>query len=813
MNPPGAGLRGRRRQRARRHSAPAQHTRTAGTATSGPADQEPRQDAQAGRRVLLDNILPGLALAVLVGVTAVSLGRVYDDSEWIVPTAVTAAAALLSSTLLRLVRTGLAIALVGASAGFLVVTGNLLFAETLHWGLPGVATLTAMRAALDAALAGVVEQTAPVPVNREFLMLTCAGVWAVAVLADGLAFRARQPVLAVLPALCLFTVPALIRPVDPERHAVLLLVGVAAVLLAGTRPGSEDRPVQVAGTPGGRAGRWLHRTAGTRLVALAGVLALVGASALPGYGDPALLDHRTQVGTAGDVSINPFVSLLPNLEDRQETEVFTVRTQEPSYWRLLTLDEFDGTRWAPSDSTVTPGLDAARAAEMPPGAPRRRLTQTFTIQRLGGVWLPAAAVPVTVDAGSARVLSSARQAGVTVEQGWGGGFRYTAVSEVSAPGPADLRRPQDHSSPALAPYLELPDGIGDQLRPVAAEATGQATRPYDQALALQSWLRDPSRFTYDLDVPELAEGSGQPPLITFLTETRRGYCEQFAASMAALARTLGIPARVAVGFTPGTPVEGGYQVTAADAHAWPELYFTGVGWVRFEPTPRDDQVRDPDWAEPPVPPGVGSAPDTEVPAAPATTAPPPPEAVQPPEQNGRPVQEPAGTGTPERDRSPSLPVTVVTGLVVLGAAAAALVVVRRRWWTRPGPGTGVERVWSEFERRMAVLGLARQASETPAGYAGRVGARFPETRAELHRLAGMLEAAAYGPEGTITGTATAETSGSTGRTAAATVGTTGAEQEALRLATHVTERTGTVLGWRRRLHGRLLHSRLSALRP
>ena len=102
-------------------------------------------------------------------------------------------------------------------------------------------------------------------------------------------------------------------------------------------------------------------------------------------------------------------------------------------------------------------------------------------------------------------------------------------------------------------------------------------------MAIQAWFTAPGHFKYTLKVP-----STQSPaaLIQFLTKTKAGYCQQFAFAMAVLARLAGIPSRVVVGYTQGSFVgNDNWQVKTSDAHAWPELYFPGAGWLRFEPTP------------------------------------------------------------------------------------------------------------------------------------------------------------------------------------------------------------------------------------
>src|SRR3984957_18825216 len=132
-------------------------------------------------------------------------------------------------------------------------------------------------------------------------------------------------------------------------------------------------------------------------------------------------------------------------------------------------------------------------------------------------------------------------------------------------------------------YLGFKSPVTKQLTAIANQITKGAATPFAKAKALESYFQS-DRFTYTLkatNLPNSARG-----LLTFLTRTRQGSCEQFAFAMAALSRLDGIPSRVAIGFTSGTRGSGGtWNVTTADAHAWPELYFPKLGWLRFEPTP------------------------------------------------------------------------------------------------------------------------------------------------------------------------------------------------------------------------------------
>ena len=148
-----------------------------------------------------------------------------------------------------------------------------------------------------------------------------------------------------------------------------------------------------------------------------------------------------------------------------------------------------------------------------------------------------------------------------------------ALDNAAAPSPTT-----SYYTQVPASYLAL-HGLAQSV----VKAAGAKTA-FQDAVALQDWLSAGGGFRYTLNAPTVISESG---LANFLDHTKRGYCQQFSFAMAALARLLGIPARVAIGFTSGTPVAGNqWVVTTHDAHAWPELYFQGFGWLRFEPTPR-----------------------------------------------------------------------------------------------------------------------------------------------------------------------------------------------------------------------------------
>jgi transglutaminase-like putative cysteine protease len=660
------------------------------------------------------------------------------------------ACALGLSALLRRWGVGQLLSLPAMAAGFVVVTGILLFPDTLVLVIPTGRTLSAMWQASQDALRGISEQAAPVRVTQEFVFLTCAGTWAVTTAADGLAFRARQPLLALVPVLGLFVFPAVIRDTGPAWYSAWFLLGGAGLLLYESRArlatwgrwvsSPRARPGEGWRLPMTRAastGRWM--------LAVAGALALAGASVLPGYGQGPLLDYHSSPTASASIAINPFVSLRTRLNSDQNIPVFNVVASGSSYWRLLTLDRFDGTNFTPSGALQVVPFSGDTGADQDPGAPTAEVIQRITIRQLGGVYLPAAAPPVSVQAGR-RVYQSPRNRDLTLQQRLRPGLTYRVVSRVLRPTAIQLAGPKDYSGVVgITPYLDTSSVDADVRRLALEKVTGKDT-PFEKALAIQDYLRS-SAFKYNLNVPSLSTGGNQ--LRRFLLSVREGYCEQFAVAMAVMARIVGIPSRVAVGFTPGVPQGQRFEVGSKDSHAWPELYFPGVGWVRFEPTPRGDgQVDVPVYT---TDTGRQTAPTTTTPAgataggATPTTA--PGDSSQLQSQN----EEPNATiGTPESGgrraaRRGLIALLVLLALVALVPASklGRTALARRRAGRRPREV--VAEAYNELTGWAGDAGIGRRAAETPAAYARRMTGEFDNDAASLADLTELYVLAEYAP--------------------------------------------------------------------
>ncbi|MGH8976420.1 MAG: transglutaminaseTgpA domain-containing protein, partial [Acidimicrobiia bacterium] len=443
-------------------------------------------------------------------------------------------------------------------------------------GLPTPATLSRLgdvaAHTVDAFRAGIV----PAPATPELVLLSAAGIWVCAAVADGLARRRRVGLLSVVP---LVVVHAFVATLGTSRWRPLTTFAFAgAVCGFAVVDRAEGMPRGWAVSRSARPCRPV--LAGSALAVMVATAALVLGPVLPGGASEPILDVHA-FGVQLDVSrveLNPLVDLRPQLASPTSRELFTVRSPFPAYWRLTALDRFDGRLWSPARPVPR------RLEDRLPGEPRprsQRMRQEFRITALDSPWLPAAQRPLRVRAAGAR-LDPASDSVIT-RRGSQAVRGYTVESGVPDWADAGNRR----QARALREsererYLELPGDFPATVRTLARRFVTGTSTPYDQAIALQDHLR--VGYAY---YQEARPGHSNDDLEYFLFRSLHGYCEQFAGAFAAMARSLGLPTRVAVGFTPGTydPDARLWRVTTREAHAWPEVHLDGMGWVPFESTP------------------------------------------------------------------------------------------------------------------------------------------------------------------------------------------------------------------------------------
>jgi len=448
-----------------------------------------------------------------------------------------------------------------------------------------------------------------------------------------------------------------------------------------------------------------------------------GGLANPSLGgrDPASGDGRTSsTGSANATSSGYFgfsESLDTGLRGRpDETLVMRVKANRPDFWRGQSFDRWDGREWRQSDTTPTP-----TQGDLPielRGAPEDResgmldqgsdFVQTVFVEQPGPNLIFAAYAPARVYF-TDRTLFELDDGTVRTAVQLPEGAVYTVVSR-RAPVTEELLRRSDRVPMSLSPalrerYTQLPDDVPARVTDLAARVTADAPTTYDKVRALEGWMGDNTSYT--LDIPPLPAGADAVEQYLFVD--KQGFCEQIGTALVVMLRSLGVPARLAVGFTPGerNPFTGLWEVRAKDAHAWAEVWFPGIGWQAFDPT-------------------------ASVPLA------------------GEPFSSSAGAGLGAflRNRMPSIPawlpraavIVVAVGipLATIGWMAAQRVRRRREWDALPWSAQQLERL----ERVGARRGRSRREWESASRYAD-VLARSVLPDPRVRTVAQLLEADAF----------------------------------------------------------------------
>ncbi|MGH9086334.1 MAG: transglutaminaseTgpA domain-containing protein, partial [Acidimicrobiales bacterium] len=663
-------------------------------------------------------------------------------------------------------RRGLSLATTGA---VMVVAAAAVSTWTCYWsttaaGLPTGETWSTMRTDLDRAWALYQDVVAPAPVETGFVLASALAIWFVAYVADWAAFRLWVPFEATLPAGTLFLFTALLGTDRGRGWAVGLYSASLLLFLLLHRMARQDATSHWVADRRGEGHRSLL-AAGAGLGLAAVLLGTVLGPALPGASSPGVLDPRAlQDGDQSRVTISPLVDIRSRLVNQRDVEVFIVQSPQPAYWRLTSLGQFDGRIWSSSGSYERASGDLPTSVDDDVEA--ETFEQTFSIRSLAAIWLPSAYRPQAFDGEDLEVLYEEDSSTLIVDRDLdtSDGLVYTVTSSsprlraedlsgAAEPIPDDIRED----------YLELPDDFSPDVRQLAGELTSGTATPYEQALALQAHLRT---FDYDLSVQP---GHSGDVLEQFLFDTKRGYCEQFAGAFAAMARSIGLPARVAVGFTQGVldPADPTtYVVRGENAHAWPEVYLSGAGWVSFEPTPGRGQPFAEGYTGVPAQQAAAGDPATAT-TAPATTAPNPSGSIPDASADPRSADDrvDTGIGAPSGESGEAsaprrlvldplrrvLPIAgglVLTYLVLLPAGIFVRRHLRRR--RAVDPPERISLAWTEAAEAAEIVGYRELRSDTPGERADRLAACLPDdpdAGAHAGGLARRTEIATYSAGG------------------------------------------------------------------
>ena len=442
-------------------------------------------------------------------------------------------------------------------------------------------------------------------------------------------------------------------------------------------------------------------------------------------------DRPIPAGQPGGAGILPRAFLIGNAPELSEIVMMTAEAEilsgppgtaveQARHWRALSYERYTGRGWTMGGDETPRLVRAGETVPLPPAGPVSEIRQSVHWRYDNRIVRYTLGEPLLFDhVVRAYFRGDDFSHAAAVEQQ----NTYEAVSRLSAATEEALRTAVADAVPFAIRrrYTALPGTLPERVRSLAAEVAGEEATPYDQALALESFLR---QYPYSLDVA--LPPAGTDVVDFFLFEQQAGYCDYYASAMVVMARSLGLPARLATGFLAQEPDEEGQQTMhQIDAHAWAEVYFAGFGWVEFEPT-----------ASFPSPREAGGA-------VPAT-------------QTSAPVPPPIPAAQAAEQAPQALPWRWIASAVLLAAAGAASLVRRAR---RRGPALDpVQRAYGSLQTGAVALGQELSPGQTPYEFEAALEARLealekkPRSddqasglRSAAHELTALFVAHQYSP--------------------------------------------------------------------
>jgi transglutaminase-like putative cysteine protease len=551
------------------------------------------------------NLSTGLVMSlVAAGTTWVAMmswgGFTDNDAAYLGPLMVLAVTVAVTGALARWWRLPAVLVILAQLAASAIVFSLVLTGSPLPVAGAWTELIDGFRGAVDSAQ----EYASPVPMQVPGVHpLLISGGLASMLILDLLACTFRRVPLAGLPLLTIYSVPISLLgggvslwvfvPTAIGFMAMLFLHENDMINRWGRPIGSDRDGAGTIGSFGVRTGA--AKSNATAIGSVATGLAVVVPFLIPTL-DINVFDFGAGNGDDGNVKIqNPTADLLRDLNRGKDIPLIRITTDDPDpdYLRVTALNRYSDSEWSPGNRDIPsenrpdglmPALQGVSA-----DVGREEYNYHVTINDdFESAWLPTQFPLAAIEAeGDWRYDDRTMDFFRWDEDIDTRGMDYTMRSiDLDLEG-SELATASLSTSVVSTEFRELPDDLPDIVEDLAFSVTSDAATRFDKAVALQNWFR--SEFRYSLE--KGPGGSSVDDLEAFLTPGdggRIGYCEQFAASMAVMARVIGIPARMAVGFLEPALVPGTtntYEYSSHDLHAWPELYFDGFGWVMFEPTP------------------------------------------------------------------------------------------------------------------------------------------------------------------------------------------------------------------------------------
>jgi hypothetical protein len=713
------------------------------------------------------------ALATLLG--ACALTPVFSSAAWLLPVVAVILVVLAGGLLMRVggpaawarVAQGRPVPgwLAAVGVGFVPV-GQLLLVLALLTAryaprdaflgvLPTRTSLADLAAVLAGGGAELREQATPALALTGLLAVTTVFVGVIAVVVDLVAVAGRQAALAGVGLLVLYCVPVA-TITGGIGFVAITAPAVGLALLFWTdqrrRVGAASRPPG----PGLVARLGTGTVAALRIGSAALLAGLIVGAVVPTFTEGSLATGLGGgSGGATGTSLDPVAQLVGQLTLPEPIDLLRMDSSvdDPGYLRAVTLDDYDADNgWTLSNLAGEESVARNdRLAPLPPRQQGRPVTATIRAIHHDDRFLPVPTSPLSV-----RVQNEPGDdwrydpltGTVFGRHVTSAGRSYRVVASEPRPAAALLAAaadlPSDNGVQRL--YTDLPE-LDPRILATVAEAVGDAVTPYEKVHNIHAFLTDRGRgFRYSLSTEPGTSGND---LVDFL-RLRRGYCEQYAGTMAVMVRAAGIPARVALGYTPGHEQRDGSRlITSDDAHAWVEVYFQSLGWVPFDPTPiATDRAVDLPWA-PRADADVGTDAGVVVTAPSAPTAADPTTRRDRAADGGSTAQQGQGTdGTPW----PLLAGAGLAVVVLVAAGAPAAIRVRQRRRRLAGGTAGA--LWDELTATALDVGVRLQPAWTPrraarelAEVVARGGDPSGHAADAVSQLARAEEAACYGPRG------------------------------------------------------------------
>lgn len=591
-----------------------------------------------------------------------------------------------------------------------------------------------------------VTAVAPSDPLEAIVAILVTGAFVVLILID-MFVAVRVPALASI-TVVLIWIPSLMI-VGSVPVPIIIAVGLLfLVLLALDNPFAALRRSSAPGATSTSAVR--AAAAGIVVVALVATLA-PQVSRLPGNGTFSALDLRV-----GVTSLSETLDLRRSLEQQSDREVLSYTIEQGAVvvgpLRTTTLYDFDGRTWEPTSTRLEP-LGAELVPHDSPGDLATEARVRLKIAGLRSKALPVPIEPRSLISGASASYDARRDALELTDPTRSGDDILLGIRARDLEADA-LRAASPDVGASYDPFedvvagRELAKGLpqtsySQDVAGVAATVTRDARTRYDAAVALQDFFRTDPRFRYSLTVP--AQRSDDA--VWDFLQDGTGYCVQFATAMTIMARHLGMPARIGIGYLPGEPArDGSYVVRGRDAHAWPEIYFPDMGWVRFEPTPASQSGAAPVYTAPTASPSPTPTPTPTRTSQPTTSAPSSSVA-------------PTAAAQADAQRDAVVPTVAVTLAALLVLAVGVTMLARRRRSEATADLTP-ELAWRTLLDDAASLGFAVPPSasvrtvadllwpsgESGAGADGAQGRLDGDGPTPVHVLAALVERSRYAPD-------------------------------------------------------------------